>query len=214
MAKDAYHHGDLRAGLLRAGREILAQEGLAALTLRAAARAAGVSHAAPYRHFADGEALLAALATEGFDELHRILLAARDAARDRDDGDRLGTLSAAYVGYAVAQPAMYRLMFGPAIASKSAHRELMATAARAYGVLADAVADRVGRPPAEGRGLRALTLGAWSLVHGLAQLYVEGQIVDAPETRSPEALARTIAACYAAGLDAPPGKALPGEILP
>src|SRR5215467_12607566 len=64
-----YHHGDLRAALIRAGLAILAEEGVQALTLRAAARRAGVSHNAPYRHFADKEALLAAIAEEGFIDL-------------------------------------------------------------------------------------------------------------------------------------------------
>ncbi len=65
-AKRGYHHGDLRAALLEAAREVLAKEGVEALTLREVARRAGVTHAAPYRHFADKEALLAAVATEGF----------------------------------------------------------------------------------------------------------------------------------------------------
>lgn len=195
---DPYHHGDLRAALVRAGREILDAEGLPALTLRAAARRAGVSHAAPYRHFADGEALLAAIATEGFAELRAALLA--PAARARDE-DRLTDMAAAYVGFAIDHPAIYRLMFGSAIPSKTAHPALIAAGAAAYRPLAEAVAERLGAhrgPP----GVRALTIGAWSLVHGIAHLLVERQLADVAETRNPRALVRAVAQRYGAGLDA------------
>ncbi|MGE0723404.1 MAG: TetR/AcrR family transcriptional regulator [Alphaproteobacteria bacterium] len=195
---EPYHHGDLRAALIRAGREILAAEGLAGLTLRAAARRAGVSHAAPYRHFPDGEALLAAIAAEGFGELRAALVA--PDARGRGE-DALVAMAAAYVGFALDHPAMYRLMFGPAIPSKHRHGDLAAAGAAAYRPLADAVAERVG-PRRGAPGVRALTIGAWSVVHGLAHLLVEGQIAEGAETRNPRALARAAAQRYAAGLDA------------
>src|SRR5262245_23167774 len=96
-----YHHGNLKEALLTAGGELLEKQGIAALSLRETARLAGVSHAAPYRHFPDKDTLLAALAAEGF-ELLRQSLAAR-AAREWGEG---------YVMFALAHPHRFRLMFG------------------------------------------------------------------------------------------------------
>src|SRR5262245_4715846 len=103
-AKKAYHHGDLRAALLQAGGNLLEKEGLDALSLREVARRAGVSHNAPYRHFPDRDRLLAALAEEGFAELGRTLAeAGKRGPRERGE---------AYVGFALAHPQRFRLMFG------------------------------------------------------------------------------------------------------
>src|SRR4051812_36544816 len=96
-----YHHGDLRSVALRAAGKMLEKEGVAALSLRAVARRAKVSHNAPYRHFPDRESLLAALATEGF-ELLREALANVPATR----------MGGAYVTFAIAHPERFRLMFG------------------------------------------------------------------------------------------------------
>src|SRR6187551_164788 len=92
-----YHHGDLRNGLLEAARLILEEESLAALTLRAVARRAGVSHAAPYRHFPNHEALLVELAIEGFDELRESL--AEAAKGPGSESDRIAHLGAAYMRF-------------------------------------------------------------------------------------------------------------------
>src|SRR5688572_2987442 len=96
-----YHHGDLRSTLLRAADEIFEKEGLAALSLREAARRAGVSHNAPYRHFPDRDSLLAALAAEGF-----ALLGGELAKRPE------GEMGIGYVQFALAHPQRFRLMFG------------------------------------------------------------------------------------------------------
>src|SRR5216117_2127251 len=96
-----YHHGNLRTALLRAAGERLEKQGITALSLREAARRAGVSHNAPYRHFADREALLAALAAEGFAML---------AERLRGQPGR--EMGEAYVRFALEQPQRFRLMFG------------------------------------------------------------------------------------------------------
>lgn len=167
--KAGYHHGDLAralciaaAGLIESGRP---------LTLRAAADAAGVSAAAPYRHFADRATLLAAVLAEGFRELARVTEAARAAAPDP-----LGALQAvgvSYVHFATVHPRIYRLMFGPEC-DKAAHPELMAAGRAAFGVLQAAVAD------CEAAGLLApadpvqVALSGWSIAHGLASLHADG----------------------------------------
>jgi len=106
----AYHHGDLRNGLLEAARNILEEESLAALTLRAVARKAGVSHAAPYRHFPNHEALLVELSIEGFDELRESLAEAGKAPGP--ESDKIANIGAAYMRFVAQRPALARLMFG------------------------------------------------------------------------------------------------------
>src|SRR5215831_9732799 len=110
-AQRSYHHGDLRQALIRSALEILSQAGAAGLSLRAAARRARVSAMAPYRHFADKEALLAAVAEYGFQQLAGRLAAAAAAAADPRAG--LGALGVAYVIFARDEPSLFKLMFGP-----------------------------------------------------------------------------------------------------
>src|SRR5436190_24145857 len=118
-----YHHGNLRPALLAGAAKILEKEGVTALSLREAARRAGVSHNAPYRHFADRDALLAALAAEGFQMLGEAMRA--------HDGREMGE---AYVRFALAHPERFRLMFG-GVLPMAKHPQLRQEAARAYEVL-------------------------------------------------------------------------------
>src|SRR5271154_1132897 len=106
----SYHHGDLRDALVRAGRTILEEDGLAVLSLRRVARTAGVSPAAPYHHFADKQALLDAVATQGFDALTSAM--ETRMAKETDPDARLDASGVGYVVFAVENPALFRLMFG------------------------------------------------------------------------------------------------------
>ena len=116
--RTAYHHGDLRAALVRAATALLDTEGPLGVTLRGAARGAGVSQAAPYRHFSDKSALLAAVAEDGFRRLrHAIARAARTHARDPVAA--LRAMAIAVVRFAAAHPSHYRLMSGPANAASA-----------------------------------------------------------------------------------------------
>jgi AcrR family transcriptional regulator len=182
-AKRSYHHGDLPAALLRVAGKILEKEGVEALTVRALTRRAGVSHAAPYRHFPDREALLAALAAEGFAMLGS---AQRKAAAMHG----LRGMGEAYVRFALEHPQRFRLMFGGQlrIAKHPALREI---AGKAFAGLSGALAARV--PGAQ--GARDASLAAWALVHGLAQLLLEDRIVSAArEGRSDEQFVRELLA--------------------
>lgn len=170
-----YHHGDLRAALIRAGLAILAEEGVQALTLRAAARRAGVSHNAPYRHFADKEALLAAIAEEGFVELAARLEDAR-ARVPQSPRAQLEDTGWAYVQYAVTHPDHLRVMFGGLIANADGYPGLRDAEARAFNVLVaiiqagqDAGAVIAGSP-------LQLAFAAWAMVHGLALLFIDQQV--------------------------------------
>lgn len=162
--KRAYHHADLRPALLAAARRMLERDGPAALSLREVARRAGVSHNAPYRHFADRAALLAALAAEGFAALADRL---RDATARAPPAGRLGASGAAYVRFALDEPNLFRLMFGGLVRGRD-HPELAGAAARAYAQLAG----ETGAGPDAG----PRTVAAWATVHGLAHLLLDEQI--------------------------------------
>ena len=176
----AYHHGDLRAAVLRAAGELLEKEGIAALTLREVARRAGVSHNAPYRHFPDHEALLAALAGEGFAMLGAAQREAAAAAGARGLGE-------AYVRFALAHPQRFGLMFGGRV-SIARHPDLRAAAEKTYEGIARAMAARV---PKENAGDAAVA--AWARVHGLATLLLNDRIASAARAgRGDEAFIRQV----------------------
>jgi len=156
-----YHHGDLRTALLLAGGELLEEQGVAGLKLREAARRAGVSHNAPYRHFPDRDALLAALAAEGFRILGQEL-----------DGRSGGDMGEAYVRFALAHPNRFRLMFGGQLELRK-HAGLREAAGRTHEALLAAF--RARRDVADPERAAA---AAWSLVHGLAQLMLDGHFSE------------------------------------
>jgi AcrR family transcriptional regulator len=164
-----YHHGDLRNTLLEAARMILEEEGLNALSLRAVARRAGVSHAAPYRHFASHEALLSELAVEGFAELKESLCKA--CASPASSDDRIAHIGGAYMRFFAKRPALARLMFGPQLPN----RELLPGLAAA----ADAIGDEIGAALND----PALGIAVWAAVHGLAVLILEN-VIDLGQRRS------------------------------
>lgn len=176
--KRPYHHGDLRRTLLTASVELIVERGLDALSLREVARRAGVSPAAPYHHFATREELLVALALEGFEMLALAMSAARDAATDASAIERLGAIGEAYVRFALAHPAHFRLMFRPSLVPAGALPQEGAPG-QAFALLLDGVSevlenDDVGRNVDR----RGLVLVAWSLVHGAAELLLDGPLAN------------------------------------
>ena len=164
-----YHHGDLRNGLLEAARAILEEESLAALTLRAVARRAGVSHAAPYRHFSNHEALLVELSVEGFDELREAITEAAKA--QGNESDKIANIGAAYMRFVAQRPALARLMFGGQLPNRDQFPTL--------GLKADAIGQEIGGALHD----EALGLAVWSAVHGLAMLVLEN-VIDLGQRRS------------------------------
>jgi AcrR family transcriptional regulator len=148
----------------------LLEEGpLADLSLRAVARRAGVSHAAPYRHFPNHESLLVELALEGFAELRGEVVAA--AAAQGAESDRIAKIGAAYMRFVAKRPALARLMFGPQLPNRELFGQL--------GEAADSIGGEIGaalRDP-------ALGLAVWAAVHGLAMLILEN-VIDLGQRRS------------------------------
>ncbi|MFI6296602.1 TetR/AcrR family transcriptional regulator [Nonomuraea sp. NPDC050790] len=160
-----YHHGDLRAACLRAARELLEEDGSAGLSLRAVARRAGVSPTAPYRHFADRDALISAVAAQGYRELTEHLAAAHPAPRTPDD---LADIAIAYVRFALERPAMFKIMFAEPCDPTSQERAAAITAISGY--LHDIV-----RRTFPARQPEPLANALWALVHGLAFLHLDGK---------------------------------------
>ena len=160
--KTAYHHGDLRAALVQAAAALLDERGVQGVTLREAARRAGVSHGAPYRHFLGREALLTELAREGFARL----VAALDAAAPRGGRE----VARAYIHFALAQPHRFRLMFELAAGAgrEAGWRDALQGTARAFAGAFSGLA--------EARDAQRAAVAAWSLVHGLAQLMLDGHV--------------------------------------
>jgi len=168
-----YHHGDLPRALLDAALHIVKTQGTDALTLRAAARLAGVSQAAPYRHFANKEAILAAVAEDGFRSL---MAAMRRAARASGDGplERLRAVGFAYVTFATSHPSHFRVMFGREMADRSAYPSLRQVATDTFNLLVDAISDCQRAGLVRSEEPENLAISAWSSVHGLSALIVEG----------------------------------------
>ena len=163
---DAYHHGDLREDLLRRAAEVIGREGPADLSLRALAREAGVSHAAPRHHFSSRAGLLTALAAEGF-----VLLAQRlQAAGAGGDFVEVGV---AYVQFAVDLPAHFDVMFRPDLLEPE-DPQLVAAQENAFAVMRAGV-DTKAAAGEVADGASAVIAG-WSLVHGLATLAAAGAL--------------------------------------
>jgi len=165
----SYHHGDLRNALLNAARSILEDETQGELSLRAVARRAGVSHAAPYRHFPNHEALLAELAIEGFGELRDEIKLAANAPDV--EADSIAKIGAAYMRFVARRPALASLMFGPQLPNRDSFPKL--------GEMADAIGQEIG----EALHDSALGLAVWAAVHGLAMLILRN-VVDLGQRKS------------------------------
>ena len=167
-----YHHGDLYETLVKAGTELLREEGLEHFTLRECARRAGVSHAAPKNHFASVEDLLCEIAARGFDQFVAELNAAADRDPTHSADGRLIAMGRAYVAFARVNPAIYLLMFRHARAfTKSAH--LQAASHAAWVQLETGVAAVIG--PERGDVL-SRAAHVWALVHGIASLIIDRRL--------------------------------------
>ena len=187
-SKATYHHGDLRAELVRAAMELLEERGESALSLRAVARRAGVSPAAPYRHYADREALVSAVAAVGYRELAERLAAAHPSP---STPEQLASVAIAYVQFALERPALFRIMFGEPCDHDNDER-VAATAAVSLYVRA-IVARSFPQADAD-----ALATAVWALVHGLAFLHLDGKL----DARTPSIVADRITAAIKALLTA------------
>lgn len=191
--KKKYHHGDLRNSLVRAGWELLSREGVGGLSLRKVAKHAGVSHTAPYRHFADKESLLAAIAVEGFWLLSEAM---EDAihAHPEDASEQLMSAGAAYVKLALARPETIQLMFGGVLQMEKVDAEMEKATALAeeagkplprqdaFDSLNEIVDNGQQQKRLREECQREMSVAAWSCVHGLAMLLTADLLKDPPQT--------------------------------
>lgn len=172
-SRKPYHHGDLRHALLKAATDIVRTRGLPELSLRAVARKARVSHAAPYHHFPDRTALIAAVAEQGFVGLKRSM-----DAQLKGLGDAKAKLEAAGVGYvlfAVRNPTHFRVMFSAEFEDKSRFPELGSAAKAAHGVLTQLATECQAAGLVRAGDPNLISLAMWAIVHGLAILLIDRQ---------------------------------------
>ncbi len=164
-----YHHGDLRRDLLRVARDEIARSGAQAVSLTSLARLAGVSQPAPYRHFADRDALLESVAVEGFEEFDKALV---DAAAEKVPRVALQAMALAYVAFGELNVELYRLMFASRLVPEAKpDSALMKVADTAFDRLRSTLA-----AIAPGENIEGMAVLAWAQLHGLVMLKVEGFI--------------------------------------
>jgi AcrR family transcriptional regulator len=174
-AKSTYHHGDLRQSLIDAAIALINEEGISDLSLRQVARRVGVSHNAPYRHFVDKEALLAAVAEQGFQSLQSAMEAAKQAIL-LDASQALEAIGIAYVNFALAHPVHYRLMFGDYRSDLSKYSTLAVAAQQSFMVLVNTIME--GQSAGLFRAADPVDMArvAWSLVHGQSMLLLNNRL--------------------------------------
>jgi AcrR family transcriptional regulator len=200
-----YHHGNLREALVEAALDLIAEKGPAGFTFAEAARHAGVSPAAPYRHFRDRDALMADVAKRGFERFEQQLAAAWDDGRPtpRTAFDRFGR---AYLAFARTEPAYFSAMFESGL-SMTEHRDLQEAGDSAFAVLRRACEALVaGMPPAKRPPAMMMALHIWSLSHGIASLFARGDAARRPLPMSPEELLEAAALIYLEGLGVKDGR--------
>jgi AcrR family transcriptional regulator len=169
----SYHHGNLREALIQAARELIAEKGPAGFTFADAARSAGVSAAAPYRHFRDREALLADVAREGFQRFEA-MLSAGWASGKPDPLTAFNNIGKAYLAFARSEPAYYAAMFESGL-PPDLNAELRSAGDRAFAVLRTAADALVALLPAGKRPpALMMSLHVWSMAHGIASLFGRG----------------------------------------
>jgi len=201
-----YHHGNLREALMRAALELIGQKGPAGFTFAEAARWAGVSPAAPYRHFRDRNELLASVALQGFEQFEAALARAWDNGRP-DTFAALDRLGKAYLDFARNQQAYYSAMFEAGI-PLDVSPELRQAGERAFAVLRGAAEALCAQLPPKGRPPALMVaLHIWSMAHGVASLFGRGDAAKRALPMSPEELLEAGVLVYLRGLGLPNGEA-------
>jgi AcrR family transcriptional regulator len=175
MAEKKYHHGDLKNALIEAGAEILSEEGVDGLSLRKVAGRAGVSHAAPYAHFPDKQTLIAAISTEGY----RMLYERIEAASRRHQGDparQLVEASWAYIRFAMDHPAHFKVTLSGVMEKEKEYPAFVEMTQQTFALVVGIIAACQQNGILKAGPADVTAVSVWSLVHGIASLYIEDQI--------------------------------------
>jgi AcrR family transcriptional regulator len=197
-----YHHGNLKEALIRAALELIAQKGPAGFTFAEAARWAGVSPAAPYRHFRDRDELMASVALRGFEQFEAALAKAWDDGRP-DIYAALDRLGKAYLDFARTEPALYSAMFEAGVPLDTSP-ELREAGERAFAVLRGAAEKLCAQMPPKGRPPALMVaLHIWAMSHGIASLFGRGDAARRSLPMSPEELLEANVLVYLRGLGLP-----------
>jgi AcrR family transcriptional regulator len=199
MGRRGYHHGNLREALIRAALDLIAQKGPAGFTFAEAARSAGVSPAAPYRHYRDRDELMADLARQGFERFEAVLALGWNDGRP-DALTAFGNIGKAYLAFARTEPAYYSAMFESGL-SLAEYPELLAAGERAFAVLRTGAETLCARLPAAMRPPPLMVgLHVWALSHGVASLFARGDAARRALPMSPEDLLEAGVLVYLQGL--------------
>lgn len=174
VSRQPYHHGDLKHALIDTALVMVTEEGTWSFTLREVARRAGVSHAAPYNHFADKTELLAEVAALGFQALGRAMETAARRARTAEQA--LLRIGIVYVRFGVENPAHYRLMFGAELADRERYPALQQAADATFAALTGALERGQATGGVRRGAVREQAVSAWSLVHGLTMLLLDHRL--------------------------------------
>jgi AcrR family transcriptional regulator len=173
--KKTYHHGDLKNALIEAGTQIVSKEGVQALSLRKVAYQAGVSHAAPYAHFADKQALIAAISTEGYRRLYQAL----DATTQRHQGDPLHQLvegAWAYVQFALNDSDHFKITLSGVVEKEKDYPAFVAMSQQSFALVVQIVEACQAKGILNSGPADVLAVSVWSLIHGFVSLLLEDQL--------------------------------------
>lgn len=191
-----WHHGDLRASLIQWGTHLLDTEGVDGMSMRAAAKLAGVSQGAPAHHFKDRNGLLAAIAAQGFRDMAAWRRKRTDGvgAGADDASSRLRRAMLSYLAFAVAHPARFHLMFSPQIENREQYPELLEASAASFALLRSAVEPFVPSARAKALSAQDLSFAVWVATHGMATLAIQGRTSPghASQARTPDQLAEVV----------------------
>lgn len=195
-----YHHGNLKQALIEAGQQILIENGINGLSLRETAKAAGVSHTAPYRHFTDKEALLAAIAESGFDSLAEALLNTIEQHPD-DPKEQLAAATATYVKLAVTRLEMHQLMFGDGFDDDAMSETMLEKKQQTFNALSKIIENGQKKNIFKKTETLELVIAAWSMMHGYTMLLTTGQLSESVTSLMQiEKLARSVATYLVDGM--------------
>ena len=176
--KKTYHHGDLKNALIKAGVEILAKDGVIGLSLRKVAMKAGVSHAAPYAHFADKQALIAAISTEGFRQLYERVSGVAEKYRSQPE-KQLTEAAWAYVQFAMDDRDRFKVMFSGVLEKEKDYPDFVAESQRNFQLVKSIVEANQASGRLRSGDSALVALSTWGIIHGFLMLLLEGQISHA-----------------------------------